>query len=153
MVYKIEIAGYKRELLLSPVNDSTSINANFKKVLADIREQFSENALPVFLPIGSAEHFKGIVDVLRGRSYTYVTDGSGKFTEGDVPADMVDAAASAKEALVEAAVEMDDALMERYLEGEAVSDADLARTLRAAIVARRVMPVLAGSAALNIGVH
>ena len=128
-------------------------NADFEKVLADIREQFSENALPVFLPIGSAEHFKGIVDVLKGKSYTYVTDGSGKFTEGDVPADMADAAASAKEALVEAAVEMDDALMERYLEGEAVSDADLARTLRAAIVARRVMPVLVGSAALNIGVH
>ena len=98
-------------------------NADFEKVLADIREQFSENALPVFLPIGSAEHFKGIVDVLKGKSYTYVTDGSGKFTEGDVPADMADAAASAKEALVEAAVEMDDALMEHYLEREAVSDA------------------------------
>ena len=79
-----------------------------------------------------------------GKSYTYVADGSGKFTEGDVPADMADAAASVREVLVEAAVEMDDALMERYLEGEAVSDADLARTLRAAIVARRVMPVLAG---------
>ena len=128
-------------------------NADFDKVLADIREQFSDNALPVFLPIGSAERFKGIVDVLRGKAYTYAVDGSGKFTEGDVPADMASAAASAREALVEAAVEMDDALMERYLEGESVSDADLARTLRAAIAARRVMPVLTGSAALNVGVH
>ena len=128
-------------------------NADFDKVLADIREQFSDNALPVFLPMGSAEHFKGIVDVLKGKAYTYATDGSGKFTEGDIPADMASAASSAREALVEAAVEMDDALMERYLEGEPVSDADLARTLRAALVARRIMPVLAGSAALNIGVH
>ena len=128
-------------------------NADFDKVLADIREQFSENALPVFLPIGAAEHFKGIVDVLKGKAYVYEKDGSGKFAEGDVPADMASAVSAAREALVEAAVEMDDALMERYLEGEAVSDADLARTLRAAIVARRIMPVLAGSAALNIGVH
>ena len=128
-------------------------NADFDKVLADIREQFSENALPVFLPIGAAEHFKGIVDVLKGKAYVYEKDGSGKFAEGDVPADMASAVSAAREALVEAAVEMDDALMERYLEGESVSDADLARTLRAAIVARRIMPVLASSAALNIGVH
>ena len=130
-------------------------NADFDKVLADIREQFSPNALPVFLPIGAADKFSGIVDVLKGIAYTCPPDGSGKFTEGAVPADMADAVSAAREALVEAAVEMDDALMEKYLEEgeEAVSPADLLRTLRAAIVARRIMPVLTGSATANVGVH
>ncbi|MBR1671364.1 MAG: elongation factor G, partial [Fretibacterium sp.] len=129
-------------------------NADFDKVLADIKEQFSPNALPVFLPIGSADKLKGVVNVLNSKAYTYAAlDGSGKFTEGDVPADMADATASAKEALLEAAVEMDDALMEKYLEGEAVSDEELSRTLRKAIAARRVMPVFACSATANVGVH
>lgn len=128
-------------------------NANFDKVLADIKQQFSDNAIPIFLPIGAETNFKGIVDVLKGRAYLYQSDGSGKFTEGDVPEDLADAVKSAKEALVEAAVEMDDALMERYLEGEPVADNDLRRVLRLAIAKRRIMPVLTGSALLNVGVH
>ncbi|MBQ3345829.1 MAG: elongation factor G, partial [Synergistaceae bacterium] len=127
-------------------------NADFDKVLADIKSQFSQNALPVFLPIGAGEKFTGIVDVLKGKSYTYKPDGSGKFTEGDIPADMADDAASAREALVEAAVEMDDELMEKYLEGETVSEADFERTLKKAIAAKRIMPVFALSSTANIGV-
>ncbi|GHS96019.1 elongation factor G [Synergistales bacterium] len=128
-------------------------NADFDKVLSDIQEQFTPNALPVFLPIGAEANFKGIVDVLKNKAYTYTPDGSGKFTEGDVPADMADAAQSAREALVEAAVEMDDALMEKYLDGGTVDGGDLVRVLRAAIAKRRIMPVLTGSAATNVGVH
>jgi len=128
-------------------------NADFEKVLSDVKEQFSPNALPVFLPIGAEASFKGVVDVLKGKAYTYTPDGSGKFTEGDVPADMADAVSAAKEALVEAAVEMDDAIMEKYLEGETVSGDDMTRILRAAVANRRIMPVLAGSATTNIGVH
>lgn len=130
-------------------------NADFDKVLSDIRGQFSPNALPVMLPIGAADKLEGVVDVLKGKAYKYKLDGSGKFTEENLPDNMTSAAASAREALLEAAVEMDDALMEKYLdEGESsVSDADLRRTLRAAIVARRVFPVMTGSAAANVGVH
>jgi elongation factor G len=128
-------------------------NADFAKVLGDIKEQFSSNALPVFLPIGAEASFKGVVDVLKGKSYVYAQDGSGKFTEGDVPPDMADAVSAAKEALVEASVEMDDALMERYLEGEPVGGDDLTGVVRAAIAKRRILPVLTGSAATNVGVH
>ena len=128
-------------------------NADFAKVLADVKEQFSNNALPVFLPMGAEASFKGVVHVLKGKSYVYAQDGSGKFTEGDVPPDMAEAVSAAKEALVEAAVEMDDALMERYLEGESVGDEDLTKVVRAAIAKRRILPVLTGSAAANVGVH
>ena len=128
-------------------------NADFDKVLADIKDQFSPNALPVFLPIGSAEKLKGIVDVIKNKAYLYNLDGTGKFTEAEVPADMADAAAKAHEALVEAAVEMDDELMEKYLEGESISDQDFIRTLKKAIASKRIMPVLTGSATQNVGVH
>jgi elongation factor G len=128
-------------------------NANFDGVLADIREQFSENALPVFLPIGAETSFKGVVDVLKGKAFLYTPDGGGKFTESAVPADMEAAAAAATEALIEAAVEMDDALMESYLDGQPVGDDDLKRIVRAAVAKRRIMPVFAGSAAANVGVH
>jgi elongation factor G len=128
-------------------------NANFDGVLSDIREHFSENALPLLLPIGAEASFKGVVDVLKGKAYLYTPDGGGKFTESAVPADMEAAASAAKDALIEAAVEMDDALMERYLDGESVGGDDLKRIVRAAIAKRRIMPVFAGSAAGNIGVH
>ncbi len=107
-------------------------NADFDKVLADIKTQFSQNALPVFLPIGAADKFSGVIDVLKS----------------DSPE-----AASAKEALIEAAVEMDDELMEKYLEGETIAEADIERTLKKAIASKRIMPVFALSSSTNIGVN
>ena len=107
-------------------------NADFDKVLADIKSQFSQNALPVYLPIGSADKFSGVIDVLKSDSPD---------------------AASAKEALIEAAVEMDDELMEKYLEGETIADADIERTLKKAIASKRIMPVFALSSTVNIGVN
>ncbi len=127
-------------------------NANFEKVLADIKSQFSQNALPVFIPIGSAEKFTGIVDVIKHKAFIYNPDGSGKFKEENIPDDLNDEVSSAHEALLEAAVEMDDALMEKYLEGEKISDEDLSRTLKKAIASRRIMPVFAISSINNIGV-
>jgi len=103
-------------------------NADFDKVLDDIKSQFSQNALPVFLPIGAADKFSGVTDVLKGED------------------------SDAKEALIEAAVEMDDALMEKYLEGETIAEADIERTLKKAIAAKRIMPVFAISSSMNIGV-
>ncbi|MBQ9565127.1 MAG: elongation factor G [Synergistaceae bacterium] len=149
-----EYAGHHNAPVAFVISKMDRENADFDKVLADIKEQFSPNALPVSLPIGSADKLKGVVDVIRGKARTYATlDGSGKFTETEIPADMTDAVTKAREALVEAAVEMDDALMEKYLEGEPVSDDDLARTLKKAVAARRVMPVFATSATANVGVH
>ena len=103
-------------------------NADFEKVLADIKSQFSQNALPVFLPIGSADKFSGVTDVLKSE---------------DSPE---------KEALIEAAVEMDDALMEKYLEGETIPEAEIEKVLKKAIASKRIMPVFAASGTMNIGV-
>jgi elongation factor G len=128
-------------------------NGDFQKVLEDIRSSYSDKAVPVYLPIGSEASFKGVVDVLRGKAYTYEADGSGKFVEGAVPADMADDVAATKERLVEAIVEADDELMMRYLEGEAVSDDELIPALRKAMVQKMVLPVFPGASTANIGVH
>lgn len=128
-------------------------NSDFGKVLSDIKADYSEKAVPVFLPIGSESSFKGVVDILRGKAYIYETNGSGKFTEGDVPADMADDVASAREALVEAVVEADDEIMMRYLDGETISDDELLPVLRKAIAARLLLPVFPGSSTQNVGVH
>lgn len=128
-------------------------NADFGKVLNDIRSDYSDKAVAVFLPIGAEASFKGVVDLLGNKAYMYETDGSGKFTEGDIPADMADEAAQARESLVEAIVEADDELMMRYLDGETISVEELLPALRKAIASRTVLPVFPGSSAMNVGVH
>ena len=128
-------------------------NADFGKVLSDIKAVYSEKAVPVFLPIGSESSFKGVVDILRSKAYIYEINGSGKFSEGDVPADMADDVASAREALVEAVVEADDEMMMRYLDGETISDDELLPVLRKAIASRLLLPVFPGSSTQNVGVH
>ncbi len=148
-----EYASHHNAPVIFVISKMDRENADFEKVLDDIKSQFSQNALPVFLPIGSAEKFKGVADVIKGKAYIYNNDGSGKFTEENIPAELTDEAASAREAIVEAAVEMDDQLMEKYLEGESISDEDLSRTLKQAIAKRRIMPVFALSSVLNIGVN
>lgn len=127
-------------------------NTDFAAVVKDIQENISDRAVPLYLPIGAEANFKGVVNVLTGKSYTYKGDGSKDFTEGDTPADMADAVKAAKETLVERALEADDAMMERYLEGEDISDSDLLAVLRKAVCTRTVYPVIAGSPTLNIGV-
>ncbi|MBL3540352.1 elongation factor G [Aminivibrio sp.] len=128
-------------------------NADFAKVLTDIRSDYSDKAVAVFLPIGAEASFKGVVDLLGNKAYMYEADGSGKFTEGDIPAEMADEAAQARESLVEAIVEADDELMMRYLDGESISVDELLPALRKAIASRIVMPVFPGSSAMNVGVH
>ncbi|MDR0765197.1 MAG: elongation factor G [Synergistaceae bacterium] len=126
-------------------------NASFANAVADIQASVSGNALPLCLPIGAEASFTGVVNVIAGKSYTY-NGGSKDFTEGDVPADMADAAASAREALIEKVVEADDELMTRYLDGEDLPPADIRGAVRKAVASRILFPIIPGSSAGNIGV-
>ena len=127
-------------------------HTDFDNVVADIQENISDKAVPLYLPIGKEQNFKGLVNVLTGKAYMYKGDGSKEFTEGDAPADMADAVASARETLVERAVEADDELMMRYLDGEELSLEELLGVLRKAVCARALFPIIPGSGSLNIGV-
>ena len=127
-------------------------HASFESAVSDIQENISDRAVPLYLPIGSELNFKGLVNVLTGKAYTYKGDGSKDFTEGDTPADMADEVKAARETLVERAVEADDELMMRYLDGEELSLEELLGVLRKAVCARSIFPIIPGSGTGNIGV-
>ena len=124
---------------------------DFQRAVQDCRDSFSSpKPIIVQLPIGAEANFKGIVDLVSMKAYTY--DGSGKATATDIPADLKDTVDSEREALIENVAEADDALIEKYLEGESLSDDEIKAALRKGIRERIFAPVLCGSATQNIGV-
>jgi len=118
--------------------------------LAQMSEALATQATPVQLPIGTADGFSGVVNLLDGKAYTYAGD-DGKFTVGDAPAELADQIEEAKSTLTEAAAEGDDELLEKYLEEGDLSAAEVAKGLGAAVAAGGTLPVLFTSAARNVG--
>jgi elongation factor G len=124
---------------------------DFQKGLQDCRDSFgSPKPIIVQLPIGAEADFKGVVDLVSMKAYTY--DGSGKATATDIPADMRDTVDAEREALIENVAEADDALIEKYLEGETLGDDEIKAAMRKGILERAFAPVLCGSATRNMGV-
>jgi len=133
------------------INKLDRERADFDRAFNDIKETFEKpKAIIVQLPIGSEDDFKGIVDLISMKAYTY--DAEGKATAMDIPEDMVDLAETEREALIENIAETDDELIERYLEGESLSDDEINKALRTGIVSKAFIPVLCGSATKNIGI-
>ncbi|GEA19792.1 elongation factor G [Moorella sp. E306M] len=135
---------------LAYVNKMDRENANFQKAVESMRERLSGRIVPVQLPIGAAETFSGVIDILNQKAYTYNDNGNEK--EGPVPAEYADEVASLREALVEAAAEGDDELLMKYLEGEELTPDEVRLGLKKAIAEGKVVPVLCGSALKNMGV-
>jgi len=136
------------------VNKMDRTGANFQRCVEMIRDRLGANPLPIHLPIGDGEKFVGIVDVIRQVELIYDDSTLGKnWTEQPVRAELHDALAAARLALVEGSVEHDEVLMERYLEGEEISEADLRHAIRNATIASAITPVLTGSAFKNKGVQ
>ncbi len=125
--------------------------ANFNRCLADIQKVLSPKAIPVEIPIGAESSFAGVVDLMTLKARKYGNDLSGKFTEGEIPADIKEEVKAAREKLVEAIAESDDALLEKYLEGQELSPEDLSKALRKGVLNRSIFPVLCGSGMKNIG--
>ncbi|HMM21402.1 MAG TPA: elongation factor G [Selenomonadales bacterium] len=132
------------------VNKMDRENADFDSVVGQMREMFGNNVVPIQLPIGSQESFKGIIDLVNMKAYT----GQGnQAVEGAIPADMADQAAAARMAMIEAAAEADDDLLTKYLEGEELTDEEVRTGLVKGIAQGHFFPVFCGSAAKNIGVQ
>jgi elongation factor G len=136
------------------VNKMDRTGANFERCVDMIRDRLGANPLPIFLPIGDGDKFVGIIDVLRRIELIYDDSTQGKnWVEQPVRAEMHDEVEAARLALVEGAVEHDEGLMERYLEGEDIPEAELRRAIRAATIAGAMTPVFCGSAFKNKGVQ
>ena len=128
------------------INKMDRENANFERALASLGEVFSGTILPYQLPIGSAESFVGIVNLVDLKAYLGA-DG----TVADIPADMEDAVAEARQNLVDAAAETDDELIMKYLEGEELTEEEVRQGLRQGVQEGQIIPVFCGSAIGNIG--
>ncbi len=136
------------------VNKMDRTGANFERCVDMIRDRLGARPLPVHLPIGDGEKFVGIVDVLRQVELIYDDTTLGKnWVEQPVRDELKETVAAARLALVEGAVEHDDLLMERYLEGEEISEEELRNAIRNATIAGAMTPVLTGSAFKNKGVQ
>jgi len=131
------------------VNKLDKERADFNKNVQEATELFDIKPIIVQLPIGKEAGFNGIVDLIAMKAYTY--DDSGKASVVDIPADMQDQVETEKEALIENIAEADDALLERYLEGEEISDAEYQAALKKGIATRTFAPVLCGAATSSIG--
>jgi elongation factor G len=119
--------------------------------LKEIKEVLHAGVVPLQMPIGKESTFEGVIDLLSGKAYRYSGDGSGMATEGEVPAELADAAAAARRALVEGVAETDEALMEKYFEEDDLPQADLVEHLPRLIQTGVLVPVLYGAAARNSG--
>jgi elongation factor G len=133
------------------VNKLDRERASFERSLESITGLFGRTAVPIQLPIGSEKDFKGVVDLVTMKAYTYTPDGDGKGKEVDIPADLAEAAKTAHEALVEMVAEGNDALMEEFFETGTLPVDHIQQGLRQAVLERRLAPVLCCSGLHNIG--
>lgn len=129
------------------VNKMDRDNANFEKVLASVEALSEVRLIKLQLPWGERGDFKGVIDLLSNKAY----EGDGK-TAVSIPAEYADAVEEARMELIEAAAEGDDALLEKYFEGEELSDAEIARGLKKTVLAGDFVPVLVAATGNGIGV-
>jgi len=133
------------------VNRMDKEHADFDKCVEDARKFLGGKVIPLTLPIGQGESFKGIVDLLKKKAYIY--SGPGKFAEQEVPADMAGQVAEWRQKLMDFAAEADDSLLEKFLETGELEDAELERGLQAGCLAGNFAPMMAVCSSGNIGVH
>jgi elongation factor G len=129
------------------INKMDRENADFNKTVGQIQDRFGAKCLPLQLPIGAQNSFEGIVDLLAMKAYS-----GADAKEAEVPAALQSQAGSFREKLIEASAEFDDKLIEKYLEGQELSQAEIGGGLRQAILAGKMVPILTGSALKNIGI-
>ncbi|MFL6621278.1 MAG: elongation factor G [Sulfurifustaceae bacterium] len=139
---------------LAFVNKMDRAGANFQNVVTQLRERLGANAVPIQLPIGEEEKFKGVVDLVKMKAIYWDEETQGnRFEEKDIPADMLDAAKKAREFMIEAAAEANEKLTEKYLGGEELTVDEITQGLRERNLKLEVVLVTCGSAFKNKGVQ
>jgi len=136
------------------VNKMDRIGADFFKVLSKIQEILGANAVPIVVPIGTAEKFEGVIDLIKMKAVYYADDDRGRtFHEDDIPAAKMAKAQKWRSYLVEKCAEQDDVLLEKFLSTGDLTEIEILSIIRKATIARRVIPVYCGSAFKNKGIQ
>lgn len=146
-----QVWGYVNEAKLPClvfVNKMDRENANFFNVLKDMQAKLGAKCVPIQLPIGSQKDFRGVVDLVKKKGYA-----ASQLQETEIPPSLLDDVALYREKLVEAVIEVDDELINRYLEGGEISDEEIYNCVREAVRQRKVVPVFLGSALKNVAVN
>jgi elongation factor G len=125
--------------------------SSFERALTSTQQFFGRTAIPIHLPIGSERDFRGVVDVVRMKAYTYTNGGDGKGKESEIPADLADAAQKAHEALIEMVAEGNDALLEEFFEKGTLPLEHIVDGLRDAVRGMRIFPVMCAASWHNVG--
>jgi elongation factor G len=139
---------------LAFVNKMDRTGANFFKVYEQMRARLKANPIPIQVPIGTEENFRGVVDLIKMKAIVWDEASQGmKFTYVEIPEDLVELCAEWREKMVEAAAEANEELMNKYLETGQLSEAEIKSALRARTIAHEITPMLCGSAFKNKGVQ
>ncbi|RPJ43477.1 MAG: elongation factor G, partial [Candidatus Latescibacterota bacterium] len=139
---------------LAFINKMDRVGADFRRVVRMMREKLGANAVPIQIPVGEGEEFRGLIDLVRMKMVVYDDESLGaRFREEEIPAELAADAEKSRAELLEAIAEYDDAFLEKYVEGRGVTEDDVRRAVRAATIGVHVMPVLCGSALRNKGVQ
>jgi len=134
------------------INKLDRERADFYKVLEEVERIFSINATPIYLPVGSESDFSGLVNLIRLKAHLYGNDATGSFKDGDIPDSMAEIVDKWREKIMENIVEANDDIMEKYLEGQELTPQEIEDTFIEGVKSGIVVPVVPGSAILNIGV-
>jgi elongation factor G len=135
------------------INKLDRTGADFWRGVESIRERLGANPVPVQIPIGSEDTFKGVIDLINMKAITYGNDMGDQIVVGEIPADLQAEAAKHRTAMIEAVAEVDDVLTHKYLEGEEFTPEDLKHGLRLGTLQNKLVPVLTGSALKNKGIQ
>ena len=135
------------------VNKMDITGANFMLCIDQLRNRLKANAVPIQLPIGAEDQFKGIVDLIKMRAFIHKDDLGKEIEETDIPADMVADAEKYRNEMIEAVADQDEELMMKYLEGEELTEEEIKKGLRVGTIANKIVPVVCGSSYKNKGVQ
>ncbi|HRB87351.1 MAG TPA: GTP-binding protein, partial [Bacteroidia bacterium] len=137
------------------VNKMDRAGADFLNVVKQVREMLGGNAVPLQLPIGAEEHFKGVVDLINFKGIVWNEHAQGMtFTEVPIPAEILEEAKSLREKLLESIAEFDDKLMEKYFDDpNSITEREILDALRKSCIAGKVVPMVCGSSFKNKGVQ
>jgi len=136
------------------INKMDRVGADFFRGVQMIKDRLKANAVPIQLPIGKEEYFKGVIDLVRMKAVIWEDESLGaKFHDEEIPADLVDEAREWRDKLIEEISSHDDALMEKYLAGEALTEAEVMAAIRTCTIKIQIIPVVCGSSFKNKGVQ
>ncbi|MNK86575.1 Elongation factor G [compost metagenome] len=135
------------------VNKMDRVGADFFRVMDQVKDRLNARVVPVQLPMGTEDQFKGLIDLIHMKAYIYTNDLGTDIREEDIPADMLDKAKAMRAEMIEAAAEMDDELLNKYLEGNELTEEEIVTGLRKGCISVQLVPACCGSSFKNKGVQ